>query len=62
MWWILFTAIDLYIGLIVIDVMAKSGSIPPEKLPRLQLLKKFVLGAIAALGVVFLFKLGACYM
>jgi hypothetical protein len=62
MWWILFTAIDLYIGLIVIDVMQKSGSIPPEKLPRLQIVKKITIGAIAGLGVVFVFKMGARYL
>ena len=61
MWWILFTAIDLYIGLIVIEVMAKSGSVPPEKLPRLQIVKKITIGAIAVLGAIFLAKIGMRY-
>jgi hypothetical protein len=62
MWWILFTAVDLYIGLIILDVMAKSGSIPPQKLPRLQVAKKITIGAIAVLGLVFLAKLSVRYM
>jgi hypothetical protein len=62
MWWLLFTVIDLYIGLIVIDVMAKSGSIPPEKMPRLEIAKKITIGAIAVLGALFLAKIGMRYM
>ena len=62
MWWVLFTAVDLYIGLIAIDVIEKSGSVPTEKVPRLRIAKKITIGAIAVLAVVFLVKLRMRYM
>jgi len=55
MWWILFTAVDLYIGIIVLDAMASS--IPPEKQQRLALLKKILWVSIAVLAVAFVVKL-----
>lgn len=53
MWWIVFTAVDLYLGLIVIDVLARSESLPPEKLHRLAVGKKILIGALAATAVAF---------
>ena len=47
MGWILFTAIDLYLGLILIDVLARSESLPPEKLRRLAVAKKALIAALA---------------
>ena len=34
MGWTIFAAVDLYIGVILIDLISKSA--PPEKLPRLR--------------------------
>jgi len=56
-WWIAFTAIDLYLGLIVIDVLARSESLSPQKLRRLAVVKKVVIAAISVLAVVFVVKL-----
>jgi len=42
--WTLFTAIDLYVGVILLDLMATS--VPPEKLPRLRKAKKVTLGLL----------------
>ena len=55
MWWILFTAADLYIGIIVLDAMASS--IPPEKQQRLALVKKVLWVSIAVLAIAFVAKL-----
>jgi hypothetical protein len=55
MWWTLFTAADLYIGLIVLDAMASS--VPPEKLGRLRTARKIVLGLLAASALVFALQL-----
>lgn len=49
MWWILFTAVDLYIGLVILDVMAKS--LPAEKQPELARAKKVIIVLLALLGV-----------
>ena len=54
MWWILFTAADLYIGIIVLDAMASS--IPPEKQRRLALVKKILWISIAVLAVALVAK------
>jgi len=54
MWWILFTAADLYIGIIVLDAM--KSSIPPEKQQRLAVVKKVLWGSIAVLAVAFVVK------
>jgi hypothetical protein len=54
MWWIVFTAVDLYIGLVVLDALVPS--LPAEKVPRIKSAKKviivlLVLSAIALLVV-----------
>jgi hypothetical protein len=35
MWWLVFTAAELYTGIVGLDVISKSGSIPEHKLKRL---------------------------
>jgi len=50
MGWTIFTAADLYIGLIVLDAMAPS--IPAEKLGRLRTARKVVLALLVASGIV----------
>ncbi len=44
MGWTIFTAADLYIGLIVLDAMAPS--IPAEKLGRLPVARKVILALL----------------
>jgi hypothetical protein len=53
MWWIVFTAVDLYIGLVVLDAMAPS--LPPEKQRRLVLAKKVILASIGLLAIAFVY-------
>jgi len=55
MWWILFTAVDLYIGLIVLKAMAPS--LPPPKQKRLAVVEKVLWGAMAVLAVAFVVKI-----
>ena len=47
MWWLVFTAVDLHFGVIIIDVLARSDSITEEKRKHLQTAKKVTLGLIA---------------
>ncbi len=54
MWWIVFTAVDLYIGLVILDALAPS--LAAEKVPRIKSAKRvivvlLVLSAIALLVV-----------
>lgn len=46
MWWTLFTVVDLYIGLVVLDAMAIS--LPQEKLPRLRAARKVIVALLVA--------------
>lgn len=55
MWWILFTAADLYIGLIVLDVMASS--LPVERRHRVGIARKAIIGLLVALALLFAVKL-----
>ncbi len=41
--WLIFTAVDLYIGVVALDLM--KGTVPPEKLPRLAVVKKILIAA-----------------
>jgi len=50
-WWTLFTAVDLYIGVIVLDAMAPS--LAPEKRARLRTARKVIL-ALLAISVIVL--------
>lgn len=52
MWWTVFTGIDLYIGLIVLDVMRQS--VPLEKEKRLAVIRKVILGLLGATVVVLI--------
>jgi hypothetical protein len=54
-WWTIFTIVDLYIGLIVLDSLASS--VPPEKIRRLQMAKKVILGLLLASGIVLVLQL-----
>jgi len=50
MWWTIFTAADLYIGLIVLDAMAPS--IPAEKLVRLRTARRVILALLVVSAIV----------
>jgi hypothetical protein len=50
MWWTIFTAADLYIGLIVLDAMAPS--IPAEKLGRLRSARRVILALLVVAAIV----------
>jgi hypothetical protein len=43
--WTIFIAIDLYVSVVLLDLM--STSLPPEKLPRLRTAKKVALACLA---------------
>jgi hypothetical protein len=55
MWWTIFTAADLYIGLIVIDAMAPST--PVEKLGRLRVARKVILALLVVSAIVLLLQI-----
>jgi hypothetical protein len=55
MWWTLFTAADLWIGLIVLDAMASS--LPPEKLGRLRTARKVILVLLASSALVLILQI-----
>ena len=57
MWWFVFTAVDLYIGVVALDLLARSGSISPEKLPRLAVARKVTFLSLAVVVVALLVKL-----
>ncbi len=53
MWWILFAAVDVYIGLVVLDLLARSA--PPEKVPRI-IAKKIMMATLVVLAIAFVAK------
>jgi hypothetical protein len=55
MWWTVFTAADLYIGLIVLDAMALS--IPAEKLGRLRVARKVILALLVVSAIVLVLQI-----
>jgi len=55
MWWIIFTAADLYIGLVVLKTM--QPSVPPGKQKRLKVAERVILVLLALTAVAFLAKL-----
>ena len=57
MWWLVFTAADLYIGIVCLDVMSKSGAIPEHKLKRLAVAKKIAIGLLVITLAVVALKL-----
>jgi hypothetical protein len=50
MGWTIFTIVDLYIGLVVLDAM--KPSIPLSKLRRLRTARRVILGLIGVCGIV----------
>jgi cell division protein FtsL len=50
MWWTIFTAADLYIGLIALDAM--TPSISAEKLGRLRVARKVILALLVVSAIV----------
>ena len=58
MWWLVFTAADLYIGIVCLDVISKSGSIPEHKLKRVAVAKKITVGLLIITLAVLGLKLG----
>jgi hypothetical protein len=57
MWWLVFTAVDLYIGLIALDVMVRSGSIPPHKLKSVAIAKKTLIASLVVVGIALVIKI-----
>jgi hypothetical protein len=49
MWWIVFTAVDLYIGLVILDILIPS--LPAEKRYRANLAKKIVVVLLVLLAI-----------
>jgi hypothetical protein len=54
MFWLIFTAIDLYIGVVMVDLL--KGSVPPEKLARLAVVKKVLIAATLIVVVMIVVK------
>ncbi len=59
MWWTAFAILDLYIGLVVLDAM--KPSLLPEKLGRLRVARKVILGLMAICGVVLILQIALRY-
>jgi hypothetical protein len=51
MGWIAFAALDVYIGLIILEALIPS--LPAEKLPRAKRARKAILASLAMLAVAF---------
>jgi hypothetical protein len=49
MWWIVFAAVDLYIGLIVLDTLIPS--LPAEKRRRASCARKVIIGLLVLLAI-----------
>jgi uncharacterized membrane protein YidH (DUF202 family) len=49
MWWIVFTAVDLYIGLVVLDALIPS--LPAEKRRRANVAKEIVVVLLVLLAI-----------
>ncbi len=58
-WWFVFTAIDLYVGVVLLDTLARSDTIPAEKRQRLLRAKQITLALLALTIVGLLLKLVA---
>ena len=55
MWWIVFAAVDVYIGLVVLDLLASSAA--PKKMPRIRATRKIMIVTLVVLGFVFVAKI-----
>ena len=51
MGWIAFAALDVYIGLIILEALIPS--LPAEKLPRAKRARKAILASLGALAIAF---------
>jgi hypothetical protein len=54
-WWIVFTAVDVYIGLVLLDLFARSA--PPEKMPRIRIARKIMIVTLVVLAIAFVAKI-----
>jgi hypothetical protein len=52
MWWIVFTAVDLYVGLIALDALLPS--LPAEKRSRVMVAKKVIVWLLVLHGIALL--------
>lgn len=59
MGWTIFTAIDLWMGVFLLDMM--STTVPPVKLPRLRAARKVVLVLLAISIIVLLAQIARRY-
>jgi hypothetical protein len=59
MGWTIFTAIDLWMGVFLLDMM--STTVPPEKLPRLRAVRRVVLVLLVVSIVVLLAQIARRY-
>ena len=57
--WTIFTAVDLWIGIVLLDMMATT--VPPEKLPRLRAARKVVFALLVTSIVVLLAQIARRY-
>lgn len=55
MGWTIFTAIDLFVGAFLLDLM--TTSVPPEKLPRLRTARNITLALFAISLVVLIVQI-----
>ncbi len=55
MWWLIFTALDLYLGVVIIDTLARGDSVSNEKRDRLVKARKLtlVLFGLTILGILW---------
>ena len=56
MWWLAFTAIDLYVGVVLLDMLAKSDAVPAEKHQRLIWAKRITVVLLALTILALLVK------
>ena len=54
MFWLIFTAVDIYIGLIVLDQTLPT--LPAEKQPRLRMVKKALIASLIVVMIMILVK------
>ena len=59
MGWTIFTAIDLWMGIFLLDML--STTIPPEKLPRLRKVRRVILVLLVISIVVLLVQIATRY-
>jgi len=58
-WWFVFTAIDLYVGVVLLETLARNDTIPAEKRQRLLRAKRITLALLALTIVALVLKLVA---